>query len=124
MPQFAYIMAVAIMNIYKNKKEDKISLIKLEDPLNFKQCNIKLDLKEYIDAIGRIITFCKEMKSPPYHVAVSTGAIGYKEFSFGFSKILDYYHDKKNYLYIMFLIVKLLKENLLLLNQNLQLLTQ
>jgi len=48
MPQFAYAMSVAIMNIYKNKIEDKISLIKLEDPPNFKQCNIKLDLKEYI----------------------------------------------------------------------------
>ena len=95
MPQFAYAMSVAIMNIYKNKIEDKISLIKLEDPPNFKQCNIKLDLKEYIDAIERIIKFCKEMESPPYHVAVSTGAIGYKEYSFGFSNILDYYYNKK-----------------------------
>lgn len=124
MVQFTYLMAVAIKNIYENKKEDKISLIKLEAPTSLHQCNKKVDLKDYIDTIGRIIKFCKEKGAAPAYVTSLSVEIGYREYAFGFSKILDYYHDKNNYHYIMFLIVLLLKKNLLLLHQKLQLLTQ
>lgn len=95
MVQFTYAMAVAIKNIYENKKENKISLIKLEAPSTLHQCNKKVDLKDYIDAIERTIKFCKEKGAAPAYVTSLSVEIGYKEYAFGFSKILDFYHNKK-----------------------------
>ena len=95
MVQFTYAMAVAIKNIYENKKEDKISLIKLEAPTSIHECNKKVDLKDYIDAVGRTIKFCKEKGAAPAYVTSLSVEIGYREYAFGFSKKLDYYHDKK-----------------------------
>ena len=95
MVQFTYAMAVAIKNIHENKKEDKISLIKLEAPTSIHECNKKVDLKDYIDAVDRTIKFCKEKGAAPAYVTSLSVEIGYREYAFGFSKILDYYHDKK-----------------------------
>ena len=95
MVQFTYAMAVAIKNINENKKEDKITLIKLEAPTSIHECNKKVDLKDYIDAVGRTIKFCKEKGAAPAYVTSLSVEIGYREYAFGFSKILDFYHDKK-----------------------------
>ena len=56
MAQFTYAMGVAIKNIHDNKKENKISTIKLEAPTSRHACNKKVDLKDYIDAISVLST--------------------------------------------------------------------
>ena len=53
-------MGVAIKNIHENKNSNKISTIKLDSPLTPHRCNTKVYLEEYIDAIGRVLTFCEK----------------------------------------------------------------
>jgi len=103
MAQFTYAMGVAIKNIHDNKKENKISTIKLEAPTSRHACNKKVDLKDYIDAINRVINYCKNNGAAPAYVTSNSVEIGYKEYAFGFSKILDFYKkDKQLPLYNVF----------------------
>lgn len=93
--EFTYAMAVAIKNIHENKKDNKISLIKLEEPSSLHECKKKVGLKDYMDAVGRTINYCKEHGAAPAFVTSLSVEIGYREYAFGFSEILDYYHSKK-----------------------------
>ena len=93
--QFTYAMGVAINNIHENKKDNKISTIKIDSPSTPHRCNTKVYLKEYIDAIGRVLNFCKNNGAAPAYVLSSSIEIGYREYSFGFSKILDFYRNEK-----------------------------
>ena len=103
MVQFTYVMGIAIKNIHDNKKENKISTIKLEAPTSLHECNKKVDLKDYIDAINRVINYCKNNGAAPAYVTSNSVEIGYKEYAFGFSKILDFYKkDKQLPLYNVF----------------------
>jgi len=103
MAQFTYVMGVAIKNIHDNKKENKISTIKLEAPTSRHACNKKVDLKDYIDAINRVINYCTNNGAAPAYVTSNSVEIGYKEYAFGFSKILDFYKkDKQLPLYNVF----------------------
>ena len=103
MAQFTYAMGVAIKNIHDNKKENKISTIKLEAPTSRHACNKKVDLKDYIDAINRVINYCTNNGAAPAYVTSNSVEIGYKEYAFGFSKILDFYKkDKQLPLYNVF----------------------
>ena len=103
MAQFTYAMGVAIKNIHDNIKENKISTIKLEAPTSRHACNKKVDLKDYIDAINRVINYCKNNGAAPAYVTSNSVEIGYKEYAFGFSKILDFYQkDKQLPLYNVF----------------------
>jgi hypothetical protein len=95
MVQFAYAMGIAIKNIHDNQKESKISTIKLEAPTSPHTCNQKVDLKDYIDAINRVIDYCKKNGAAPAYVTSNSVEIGYKEYAFGFSKILDFYRTEK-----------------------------
>ena len=95
MVKFSYAMAVAIKNIHGKNSGNKISLINLVAPSTPHPCNKKVNLADYIDAIKRIINFCKEKGAAPAYVTSSSTEIGYKEYSYGFSKILDYYRNKK-----------------------------
>jgi len=93
--QFTYSMGIAILNIHKDKKSDKISTIKLETPSTPHRCNIKVYLEQYIDAIKRVVAYCKNNGAAPAYVLSSSVEIGYAEYSFGFSKILDFYKTEK-----------------------------
>lgn len=95
MVEFTYAMGVAIKNIHENKKENKISTIKLEAPTSPHICNKKVDLKDYIDAINRVVNYCKNNGAAPAYVMSNSVEIGYKEYAFGFSKILDFYQSNK-----------------------------
>ena len=102
--KFSYAMAVAIKNIHGKNNGNKISLINLESPSTPHPCNIKVDLADYIDAINRVINYCKKNGAAPAYVLSSSVEIGYKTYTYGFSKILDYYskHDKQLPLYCVF----------------------
>ena len=93
--QFTYSMGVAIKNINENKNSNKISTIKLDSPSTPHRCNTKVYLEEYIDAIKRVLAFCEKNGAAPAYVVSSSIEIGYKEYSFGFSKILDFYKNEK-----------------------------
>ena len=93
--QFTYSMGVAILNIHNNKKTAKISTIKLESPTSIHRCNIKVLLANYIDAIKRVVAYCEKNGAAPAYVLSSSVEIGYAEYSFGFSKILDFYKTEK-----------------------------
>ena len=73
MVQFTYVMGIAIKNIHDNKKENKISTIKLEAPTSLHECNKKVDLKDYIDAINRVINYCKNNGPTPTPGPKDTG---------------------------------------------------
>ena len=88
-------MGVAILNIHNNKKTAKISTIKLESPTSIHRCNIKVLLANYIDAIKRVVAYCEKNGAAPAYVLSSSVEIGYAEYSFGFSKILDFYKTEK-----------------------------
>ena len=88
-------MGVAIKNINENKNSNKISTIKLDSPSTPHRCNTKVYLEEYIDAIKRVLAFCEKNGAAPAYVVSSSIEIGYKEYSFGFSKILDFYKNEK-----------------------------
>ena len=88
-------MVVAIWNIKKKKKTAKISTIKLESPTSIHRCNIKVLLANYIDAIKRVVAYCEKNGAAPAYVLSSSVEIGYAEYSFGFSKILDFYKTEK-----------------------------
>ena len=92
MAEFTYAMGVAIKNIYENHIEKEISTIKLEAPTSLHRCTIEVKLEDYIDAINRILNYCKNEGAAPASVISSSFNIGYKEYSFGFSKILNFYH--------------------------------
>ena len=93
--QFTYSMGVAIKNIYENKNSNTISTIKIDSPSTPHRCNTKVLLEDYIDAIGRVLTFCEKNGAAPAYVLSSSIEIGYREYSFGFSKILDFYRNEK-----------------------------
>lgn len=95
MADFTYAMGVAIKNIHENHKDNRISTIKLEAPSSLHNCNTKVDLKDYIDAINRVLDYCRKNHAAPAYVTSSSVEIGYKEYAFGFSKILDFYHSNK-----------------------------
>jgi hypothetical protein len=98
MVKFTYAMGVAIKNIYEKKTSSKISLINLEVPYTPHPCDIKVDLVDYIDAINRVTNYCKEKGAAPAYVTSSSSLIGYKEYVYGFSKILDFYRKNNNQL--------------------------
>ena len=93
--QFTYSMGNAILNIHENKKKEKISTMKLETPTSIHTCNIKVTLENYIDAIKRVVAYCKKNGAAPAYVLSSSVEIGFAEYSFGFSKILDFYKTEK-----------------------------
>ena len=93
--QFTYSMGIAILNINNNKNGDKISTIKLDYPTTPYRCNTKVYLEDYIDAIQRVVNYCKEKGAAPAYVLSSSIKIGYREYSFGFSKIIDFYRNEK-----------------------------
>jgi hypothetical protein len=91
MPKFAYAMGIAILNINQNKKSDKIQMINLEAPSTPYKCEIRVYKEDYIDAIKRVVKYCKDNGAAPAYVHSSDINIGYIEYAFGFSKILDFY---------------------------------
>lgn len=94
--RFTYAMGVAIKNIHDKKKENKISVINLSSPSSQHPCNKKVELAGYIDAINRILIYSQKNGAAPAYVTSSSVEIGFKEYTFGFSKILDYYrHNQK-----------------------------
>ena len=91
---FTYAMGVGIKNIHENKKEKKISTINLESPSSIHECyNKKVLLEGYIDAINRFLKFSEKNGAAPAYLTSSSVEIGFKEYVFGFSKILDYYRN-------------------------------
>lgn len=88
-------MVVVIKNIIENKLEDKISTIKIDSTSAPHRCNTKVYLEEYIDAIGRVLAYCEKNGAAPVYVLSSSIEIGFIEYSFGFSKILDFYINEK-----------------------------
>ena len=92
--QFTYAMGVAIKNIDENKNSNKVSTIKLDSPSTPYRCNTKVYLEDYIDAIKRVLKYCEDNGAAPAYVLSSSIKIGYREYSFGFSKILDFYRNE------------------------------
>ena len=88
-------MGVAIKNIHENKLGDKISTIKIDSPSIPHRYNTKVYLEKYIDAIGRVLSYCEKNGVAPAYVLSSSIEIGFRDYSFGFSKILDFYINKK-----------------------------
>jgi len=70
--------------------------IKLTSPSSLHDCKIKLSLSEYINAISRVNKYCEEHGAAPAYVLSNSVEIGYREYLFGFSEILDYYRTNKN----------------------------
>ena len=91
MASFTYAMGIAILNINDNKKSEKIQTINLEAPSTPYKCELRVYKADYIDAINRVVRYCKEHGAAPAYVLSSSINIGYIEYSFGFSKILDFY---------------------------------
>lgn len=98
MVKFTYAMGIAILNIYENKISKKIQMINLEAPSTPYKCEIKVYKNDYIDAIKRVVKYCKEHGTAPAYVLSSDIKIGYIEYSFGFSKILDFYRTNNKQL--------------------------
>ena len=95
MVQFTYSMGVAIKNINENKNGNEISTIKLNTPTTPHRCNIKVYLEDYIDAIGRVLKYSEEHGAAPAYVMSYSVEIGYREYAYGFSKILVFYMEEK-----------------------------
>ena len=93
--QFTYVMALAIRNINEGNPEAQVSPISLTSPSSIHECKLQLSLSEYIDAINRVINYCQDNGAAPAYVLSKSVEIGYREYSFGFSKILDYYRTHK-----------------------------
>ena len=93
--QFTYVMALTIRNIHEGNPETPVSPISLTSPSSNHDCKLQLSLSEYIDAINRVINYCEEHGAAPAYVKSKSIEIGYKEYSFGFSNILDYYRTNK-----------------------------
>ena len=54
-------------------------------------CKIQLSLSEYINAIYRVNSYFEEIGTAPAYILSNSVEIGYREYLFGFSEILDYY---------------------------------
>ena len=93
--QFTYVMAVTIRNINNGNPKTQVSPITLESPSSIYECKLELSLSEYMDAINRVIKYCEDHGAAPAYVTSKNVKIGYREYSFGFSKILDYYRNNK-----------------------------
>ena len=93
--QFTYVMALTIRNINDGKPKTQVSPIELTSPISIHDCKLQLSLSEYIDAINRVIKYCQNNGAAPAYVLSKSVEIGYREYSFGFSKILDYYRTNK-----------------------------
>ena len=48
-------------------------------------------MSEYINAIYRVNAYCEEIGTAPAYILSNSMEIGYREYLFGFSEILDYY---------------------------------
>lgn len=94
--QFTYVMGITIRNINDGKPENLVSPIELTSPSSLHECNhLKLTLSEYIDAINRVVKYCEEHGAAPAYVKSKSIEIGYREYLFGFSIILDYYRNNQ-----------------------------
>lgn len=93
--QFTYVMGVTIRNINDGKPENLVSPIELASPSSLHECNLQLTLSEYIDAINRVVKYCEEHGAAPAYVKSKSVEIGYREYLFGFSKILDFYRTNQ-----------------------------
>jgi len=98
MVKFTYAMGLAILNIYEDKISEKIQMIYLEEPSTPYKCEIKVYKDDYIDAVKRIVNYCNKNGAAPAYVLFSSTKIGYIEYSFGFSKILDFYRTNNKQL--------------------------
>ena len=98
MVKFTYAMGVAILNINDNKISQKIQMINLEVPSTPYECEITVYKADYIDAIQRVVKYCQEKGAAPAYVLSSSTKIGYIEYAFGFSKILDFYRTNNKVL--------------------------
>ena len=93
--QFTYVMGITIRNINDGKPKNLVTPIELTSPSSLHECNLKLTLSEYIDAINRVVKYCKEHGAAPAYVKSKSVEIGYREYLFGFSKILDFYRSNQ-----------------------------
>jgi hypothetical protein len=94
--QFTYLMGKTIINIDNVNPETKVSPIKLTSPSSPYNYKIQLSLSEYINAIYRVNAYCEEIGTPPAYILSNSMEIGYREYLFGFSEILDYYKTNNN----------------------------